>query len=348
MTISTKNLINVLLLAFIMQSCTPKAGEVIFKISEKVTCEQIDTIFIGFPLNMSIYKNELFIGDFNAPMIVHYNLKERTTDRFLSKGRGPEESLPPVQLYANPFGNNKLYRYSKGSYDMGFYPLDSLSLFVPLFKVPFVFSNMIPYDTDRYLAAGRFNDEYRYRVLNTEGTIIGRFGDYPDFLNGESLIYFNARAMFHQVSFSNSYPKKKLVAASNYVVDIIDYSVDITNESIKRVLLVPYDYEYAPESGRGIWAQAKRGMVKGVSSVACDDTYIYLLFNPGLVREENIGVKREIWVFNWDGRPVKKLILDADVREITADPFSDDRTVFGVAYESDGDDEHYIIVKIKL
>ena len=228
---------------------------------------------------------------------------------------------------------------------MGFYPLDSLSLFVPLFKLMLGYS--LPYEKDRFLSAGIFRDEYRYKVLNAEGTLMGSFGDYPDFLDGENLIPFDARGMFHQViTFANCYPNRKLVAAGKYVLDIIDYSLDITKESIKRVLLAPYDYEY--ESGRYIWAQEKKGIVRGVTSAACDEKYIYLLFNSGIVGEEYKGIEKEIWVFDWNGQPVKKLILNADVKIITVDPFSDSRTAYGLVYEMTENDEYYKIVKIKL
>ena len=337
---------SILLFTFFIQGCKSNRSEVAVRFSDEVTCEQIDAVFIGVPLNMSINKDDLFIGDSHEPMIIHYNLREKKTDRFLSKGRGPGETLSPVALYANPFGDKKLYRYSKQAFDMGFYPLDSLPVFVPLFKLPFGYSDVIPYEKDRFLSAGLFRDEYRYRVLNAEGTVVDRFGDYPDFLEGENLIPLDARAMFHQVRFANSYPKKKLVAASSYVVDIIDYSLDITNESIKRILVTSYDYDYG--SGLHIWTQEKRGIAKGVSSVACDDKYIYLLFDPSMVREEDKGVKKEIWIFDWDGQLIEKLKLDIDVKKITADPYSDEHTVFGIAYEITDDDEHYKIVKVKV
>jgi len=365
-----KILVSTLLLAIFMQNCAPKKPEVVVRFFEEVAgevageqipqpihgqksvhafetviYERIDELFIGYPLQMSVSKDDLFIGDSFEPMIIHYNLKDKKTDRFLSKGRGPQETSPPVILFANPFGDNKLYRYSNVAFDLGFYPLDSLSVFVPLYKLP-LYSSVIPYEKDRFLGTGMFKDEYRYKVLNAEGIVIGSFGTYPDFLDGENQIPLDARAMFHQVRFANSYRMKKLVAASNYVLDIIDYSLDITHNSITRILLAPYNYEY--ESGSYIYAQEKKGIVKGAFSIACDATYIYLLFDPGIVGQKNNEVKKEIWILDWNGKSVKKLILDADVKEITADPFSNDHSIFGLAYEIHGDDEHYKIVKIKL
>ena len=313
---------------------------------EKIVYEQIDELFIGYPLKMSICKDDLFIGDSFEPMIIHYNLKNKKINRFLSKGRGPGETFPPVILFANPFGDNKLYRYSNLAFDLGFYPLDSLSVYTPMCKLPFGCINVIPYEKDRFLGAGMFKDTHRYRVLNAEGVVVGSFGTYPDFSDGENQIPLDARAMFHQLRFANSYRIKKLVATSNYVLDIIDYSLDITHNSIKRILLAPYNYEY--ESGTYIYTQEKTGIVKGAISVACDAAYIYLLFDPGIIGKENKGVKKEIWVLDWNGKSVKKLIIDADVKEITADPFSDNHTVFGLAYEMNDDDEYYKIIKMKL
>lgn len=347
----TKNLVKAILLVLLLQSCKSEDENTgIFPKSENVICEVIDTVFIGTPLSMSIYGNDLFIADYYEPMIIHYDLKERKTNKFLSKGRGPGETMPSIVPYANPFGDNKLYVYSHQMTTVGFYSLDSLSGFIPILKLSYIYDNVIPYEKDRYLSFGiLFNDEYRYRVLDAKGEVIAKFGDYPDFLEGENEIPFKARAMFHQVKFANNYPKKKLVAGSSYVVDIIDYSSEITDESINRIFLAPYDYEYEVASGpgTGTWAQEKRGTIKGAYSFTCDDKYIYVLFNPGLVREENVGVKKEIWIFDWYGQPVKKLIPDADLRRITADPYSKDHTLFGLTCEKHDNDDHYKFVKIK-
>ena len=340
----TQNFAIVLCIAFLMQSCEKKETGITFRLSEEVTCEQIDTLSIGFPIVMVMNNDNLFIVDFHEPMIIHYNLQDKKFDRFLYKGRGPGETMPPITLYANPCDDNKLYRYSKQEYTMGFYPLDSLSLFVPLFKVKYGYYDVIPFEKDRYLAAVK--DDQRYSILNSDGEVIDSFGDWPDFFKGENLIPFDAKSMFHQVRFVNSYPKKKIVAVSTHVLDIIDYSLNVTNASIKRVLLAPYDYDYG--SGSSLYAFGKDGIIIGVSSVTCDDQHIYLLLDSGIIGEENIGVKKEIWILDWNGQPEKKLILDVDIMKITAYPLSDNQSVFGLAYESNNDDEYYKIVKVNF
>jgi len=319
---------------------------VVFPSSEPGICEMIDTIFIGVPLNMGVCKNDLFVGDFREPMIVHYNLMDGKTERFLSAGRGPKETLPPVILYANPLGNNVLYRYSKQAFDLGYYPVDSLFVYVPLLNnLSYVFQNIIPYEKDCYLAVGEFVDGYRYHILDAEGKVIDKFGDYPDFLAGEDLIPFDARSMFHQVEFANNYNKRKLVASSSHIMDIIDYSSNIKNESIKRILLAPYDYDYS--SGNFLSAHAKNGIVTGSVSVACNNSYIFLLFYPWRIGQKNQSVKDEIWVFDWDGKPVKKISYDINLTMIAADP-SESEFVYGLAYYGNRNDEYYQIVRIKF
>ncbi|MCL1973393.1 MAG: TolB-like 6-bladed beta-propeller domain-containing protein, partial [Bacteroidetes bacterium] len=149
----------------------------------------------------------------------------------------------------------------------------------------------------------------------------------------------------HQVVFANSFLQKKLVAASSHILDIIDYSLDSPNESIKRILLTPYDYDYT--SGNYTSAKKKDGIISGAYDVACDEQSIYLLFNPRIVGRSSEGIKKEIWVFDWDGHPIKKIILDKNVMLIAADP-TINHNLFGLASTIDNQDEQYEIVKIKL
>lgn len=292
---------------------------------------------------MGIYQNNLFIGDFKEPMIVHYNLQERETKRFLSAGRGPGETLPPVALYANTCEDNRLYRYSKQMCDLGYYLLDSLSSYVPLFQLSRENQNILPYEKDQYLVAGSFLDGYRYRVLNKDGIVLHSFGDYPNFLDGEKRFPYNARAMYHQVRFANNYSKKKLIASSSHVLDIIDYSLGIAKETINRILLDTYDYDYILENFLRV--RKKGNTARGVCDVSCDDKYIYILFDHAVEGVKKVEHRKEILIFDWDGQPIKKLTLNVDIDLITNDPFGT-HSIIGLALHSIGDDEYYQIVRI--
>ena len=340
-------LIGILVLAVPAQSCETKESGVTFRVSELGMCEQIDTVFLGVPLNMGIFNNDLFIGDFREPMIVHYNLKNGNKERFLMEGRGPKETMPPIILYANPFGDNGLYRFSKRVFDMGRYSIDSLSSYVPcLTNLPYEYQNIIPFSENYFLAVGTFEDGYRYRILNGKGEVTSSFGEYPNFLVGEALIPFDARSMFHQVDYAISFWNRKIVAASSHIMDIIDYSLTtVSNESIKRILLAPYDYEYT--SGMFLSASPKDGTSVGAVSVACNNNYIFLLYDPRIYGQKNQGLKDEIWVFEWNGKPVKRLIFEENLQMITADS-SDETSFWGLSYFEEEDDEYYQIVMIKF
>jgi len=327
---------------FFLHSCTSQESIIVFKLSEQGLYERIDTIFIGVPLNMVMYEDDLFIGDFHEPMIIKYHLADRKTDRFLLKGRGPGETLPPVILCINSCEENKLFRYSKQLFDMGYYSLDMLPAFVPLFKLSYEYGEIIPFEKEQYLAEGMFKDGYRYRVLNTKGEIIHRFGDYPNFFDGENLIPIDARSMYHQASFANNHYQQKLVSVSTHVLDIIDYSSGIMNGSINRIKLASYDYEYT--SGNFLSAKKKNGIIKGASEVACDDQFIYILFNPGIVGEENKGINREIWIFDWSGKPIKRVTFDVNLDLVAKSTTINESPLYGLVSTNDGDE--YVIVKI--
>ncbi|GHT07767.1 hypothetical protein FACS189432_00300 [Bacteroidia bacterium] len=332
-----------LLIALLLNACSfSTKKEIKFPVVEQVSFETVDSLFLGQPLTMQIFDNiDLYISDFHEPMIIHYDLDEKKeVSRFLNKGNGPEETLPPVILSNNSLFNNRLYTLSKQSRNLGYYTLiENPISYTPLFRFPYFFGNIISFDKDRYLVHGFFEDDsHYYRILDEQGNEIQRIGEYPDFLQGEKDFPNMVKVIFHTVQFSCSNYRKKIVSTGPYVLDIIDFSQEITDSSIQRIPLAKYDYTYT--TGTHNSTEIKSGFVYGSYDLASDDSYIYLLFNPNT--DKNEGLKAEIWVFDWDGNPVKKLLLNRSPSLIT---ISGDSHIYGLVLNKD---EMYEIVKVKI
>lgn len=73
-------------------------------------------------------------------------------------------------------------------------------------------------------------------------------------------------------------------------------------------------------------------------SVSLSDQYIYFLFNPNIKLSDDF--KNEIWVFDWTGKSIKRIIADIKINLITV---TTDNSIFAITQSDDPK-----IVKIKI
>ena len=97
------------------------------------------------------------------------------------------------------------------------------------------------------------------------------------------------------------------------------------------------DYSYDFEKGDFLKTKSSELIPKGAISVSLSDQYIYVLFNPNIKLSDDL--KNEIWMFDWTGKSVKKIIPDIKINLITV---TSDNTIFAITQSDDPK-----IVKIK-
>lgn len=316
-----------LCLLFIFFACKNKQEIITFPKKINVNCEVIpNSPFMGLPLSLNSYKNKLFITDFYGDkLIMIFDVKKnRKTGEIAPKGKGPKEFLSPL---LSEVSESVLYVLNKANYHMGKFnleggPSDTLYSFTDLFTVPNSIIRMIPIKKLGFVASGYFL-EGRYAIIDSLGVIKNYFGTYPEYLENEATRPFEARAMFHQCRFTSNPSKKLLATASNQVLDIWDYSSLVPKSKI-RILLSAYDYIFT--SGQILTADASNTTSKGVCSICSTESFIYLVFNPNNQKSEE--KMNEIWVFDWKGNPVKKIIPNMNIDLIES---IDDSVIYGVA-----------------
>lgn len=271
-----------------------------------------DSSLIGTPLEMKLINPYLLISDFRGDsMLWIYNIeRNKMIKREMPIGIGPEEYQPPIQILL--LDENIVNIYNRWHYNWNLFEFNtSNALFQRIQERKSISTDidmLLPITNCRYIASGRFKDG-RYAILDSIGNITNYCGDYPSFLPGEESIDNFPRFMFHQSQFAYNKENNYILSVTSHVLDILK---DTINTPIlkKRILLSPYKYKYQYGDD---WASAQRdkNTERGVVRVDATNKYIYLLYNPNTMQtKESETKKNEIWIFNWKGEPIKKIIPD--------------------------------------
>lgn len=98
--------------------------------------------------------------------------------------------------------------------------------------------------------------------------------------------------------------KKLLVSVTEHTLELIDYSTLIPTQK-KRIKLSNYKYDF--EQGED-WAtsQKNKNTENGVRRISVTNDFIYLLYDPN--KDNYRKLNTEIWIFDWEGNPQKKII----------------------------------------
>lgn len=315
-----------ILLLFPLSGCQNKTSTK-FPITERTNVHKTDKtdIFLGLPIDMQFKNKNIYISDFYGDsLLTRYNINTGLINKFGTKGIGPNEILPPTTITVK---DDKLYAFSKSNFKFGYFKLPSDEekiiqqnnyrfLFTPLSQT----TEIVPLSDNNFLSSGYYK-EGRYAILDKNGSILHLFGEYPDFCESEKERPFEVKAMFHQVIFEPNYRLQKVVAISNYIMDIIDYS----NHDFKyqRILLNNYNYDF--HSGDILQAKKSKTTPKGIISVSVSDNFIYTLFNPN--SDSNEKLNNEIWIFDWTGKAIKKIITNININLIVIDS---DSSIYGI------------------
>ena len=181
-------------------------------------------------------------------------------------------------------------------------------------------SNIYPISKNNFISSGYLGSA-RYATIDENGEIRKYFGDLPASFGSERNFPPDVKAMFHQVFFQK-HPEKNIIASvSSHFVEIIALdSLSIT----KKIQIADYGYTYT--SGEMLTTQLSENYPRGVTSSCCDGKYLYLLFDPSTINNKN--VRNEIYVFDWNLNPIKKIIPDKNFSIIT---IRDNGDILGIA-----------------
>lgn len=320
-----------ILLVLACVSCTNKSEIVQFPEIRNVYFEKLFETYVSIPLEIQKEKNIIYISDFRGDSLLWcYNLNDTSVvKRLLPKGIGPDEFLSPVQFF---FSDSTIYVYNRWHFygKKSLFDKDSLILkpLTEMVKYPTTIDMICPLTDNRWIASGRFDDN-RYIILNNNGEIISKGGNYPEYKEGEKEIPNFPKFMFHQSILGFNKLKSRILSVTSHVLDLWDFSRDKLI-LYKRILLSPYDYNY--NMGED-WASAEPiGEIEnGVRRAYVSPEYIYLLYDSNtlnLKKDKEDNLNSEIWIFDWEGMPVQKLQINAKLICFCVD--EKENTIYGV------------------
>lgn len=192
---------------------------------------------------------------------------------------------------------------------------------------------LTPLSSDIFVATGIF-EKGRYMLLDKSGKVISYNFDYPTFTNEE--MFTNAhKAMAFQGRLAVRPDGKRFFFAceDSEVFEIIEIT---QNNNLYKIFEFHGEVANFKPEGDGIESVSaaidRNSKTKFIDSY-CTQDHIYLLYSNRVIGDNgyNAYLANRVFVFDWDGNPVKLLNSDIDVSNIAID--ENDRYMY--AYSND-------------
>lgn len=138
--------------------------------------------------------------------------------------------------------------------------------------------------------------------------------------------------------------ERKAVIACRYTdrIEIFDLELNTMKKIIGPLKFDPVFFSKNENSHDNFIMSRTEKTTFGYLGGSVTNKYIYLLFSGKLQKEENFNLSNEIFVFDWEGNPIKKLLLDRVVSHIAV---SDDDKII---YASDPNLNLYVTSNLEI
>ncbi len=324
-----KNIIVIILELFMLISCQGQyTSKVVFPEAISRDISLLKETYLSIPLDMECNDSILFISDFRGDSLLWlYNIKNNDfLHRLAPFGEGPNNFLSPIEI---KLSDSVLIIHNRWHYSLKKYYIDSemqiQTKIAEINRLPTDMDRLHPLNDSTYIASGRFN-EGRYAILDSKGKIVKYLGEYPAYFSGEADIPNFPKFMFHQTMFDSNSKGNKLACATTHVLDIMEYTKDSVNLS-HRLFLSPYEYGFRQNEYSAQAIESTKNEI-GVKRMYTTDNFIYLLYKPFTEKQfyELKSKSCEIWIFDWEGNAIKKLIINGDIITFCVD--RDNNTIY--------------------
>lgn len=180
-------------------------------------------------------------------------------------------------------------------------------------------------ETPRFFSLNELNDsififtgmlsEGRFGIYNTTNNSIRYTADYPQNDESKHLKFPHIAALYSGTQIGINTNGYSFAAIYNGLLDI--YNMD-ANGVIQKTKSVHYHYPKFNILENGPIIGNSKETKEGFRSITCDSTYIYLLYSGKSMREYDVEAfnGNEIYVYNWQGDPVKSYVTDSDLMSI--------------------------------
>lgn len=308
----------------------------IFKTKENIRLNELHGSFLdslGRPETILSYGNNLFFVEPILPeLLLRYDFEKESISHLLPKGQGANEATY-IQTIGKGRNSDEIFACDPLTRTIHFISLTNGKTVKDSMLLPNQFCD-VAYDKNLafFLTVGSpkrfglrkdnkiipFGENVPLKELNTK--VVSKMLQGPCLLSAEN---------------------KRIVWFSIYgdIMEIYDYN------NIDNIALVKSCVARLPSYNHSNGAMSTE-TVMGVQSVTTDDTYIYALYSGQTLKEmmkeeESAIFTNTIFVFDWNGNPIKNITLNMPVRSITYDKKSN--RILGLGLDNDFDNTIYDI-----
>jgi len=333
----------ILIFSFVLFSCkssdntySEKYTMPEFKHTESVTPKyiEIDKPF-SFVFYMQVYKDYLLLDSQDENNLIQ--IFNKNTGKYVTgiapKGRGPGEYPMTVSFF---FLGDTLCIYDRQQCVVNYYDSDFINNRIPFKQIQIEGANgffqVVPYKQG-FISVPTI--EIRYIVQDSAGKQIGKYTHYPNFkgINDSSIV---RKAIYRGSQEINIKPDHTKLVSATFAGAIIEiFSLEENEISLdKEVRLLPptilkrkdNSYTTSNESYVGFW------------NIKTTEKYIYMIFSGKTLKEHK---KRPcgnyIYVYDWDGNPVKSYIINGGVYRFAIDKIQN--RIYLITYGLDGEEK---------
>ena len=314
---------------------------------ERIKLNEIQTEFSEFPTTDSLkftsisdslleessklllYGDTLIVQEFNRAhdeFLTFFSIETgQVIKKAIPQGAGPEELLNcDICLLGN-----ELWMYDMGKIQVGKVPMDSLlngSLSTSWYKLDRFYYRFAMLNDSTMLGTNDLSAKTKIAYVNLEtGQVVGR-SDYA-YLDEE----IGLAALIDACScYIDVNPRTKDIALSYRYMDVLE--IYDAEGHLKSAIQGPacFDVDFQPRgSGMGKTEDTRKAFVNSYAT----ENAIYLLYSGNKRTEENWAYGSEIFVYSWDGTPLKRYLLDRPVYTFAVDETK--KVIYSYSLKSD-------------
>jgi hypothetical protein len=287
----------------------------------KLSAQSVDLdkseMFFSHMFEMKYYEGLIIISDpselYNMKIV---NIKDKKIKNFLKRGHGPNEI--PSQASWFSIDNKNHFLYITDGFNYYKYSINNLKtekytpdlIFKPVFK-NYGFIGATAF-SNGFLVGGLYDK--KFGVYNVETKVLISKNEY---LKAESPLLSQSKFYSH--------PSKNLICSFQSKSAVMAI-LKIEKDDIKIK-----DFSWWTSKGQEIDDQnkisfiAEKGNKNGFITADVTNKYIYSLYSGKVIDDSSLNgltnsfLSKYVYVFDWEGKPLKRYELDQEVRSITVD-----------------------------
>ena len=287
-----------------------------------------DTVHVINPFSVTVMDPYLLVKDAGNPTEGILSVFDMANKQFIGRmfnyGHGPNEFLG---LRPNLYGSDSLLvldPFKKEAQLFGIHEIKTI-ISTPVriikFQSPgkgeqidqcYLFDNKL-------ICSGQFQ-KGRFQIYDTKGKFLTEFDEFPKVNFGEKQID-NIQLGFifgANVSFSNNSTMSKIACIGSSTFSIYNSNRNEFTKNLFVQWFLPKVGEATYKDGKPLVTRSAKECMVGAGNIVSNDKYIFFSFsNFSIADVLTKGTKNlfnYIFVTNWDGEPVAKLILNKAIK----------------------------------